>query len=112
MGFTRKNPMAGIELDKPKIKGLPVADAGDIAAFQQRWPVGTRERLIFGLALYTGAARIDLTKLGRKNLKDELLVYRRQKSGVTARSDRPNPRYRACVHPDCSRKALESRKSW
>jgi len=85
LGFISKNPYAGIELDKPKIKGFPVADADDIAAFQNCWPVGTRERLVFDLALYTGAARGDLAKLGRKNIKGDLLVYERQKSNVTAR---------------------------
>lgn len=84
LGFIRKNPMVGIELDKPKTKGFPVADAEDIAAFQGRWPVGSRERLIFDLGLYTGAARADLAKLGRKNIKDDLLVYERQKSGIKA----------------------------
>ncbi|MEM7089508.1 MAG: tyrosine-type recombinase/integrase [Pseudomonadota bacterium] len=85
LGFIRKNPMKGIELDKPKIKGFPVADADDIEAFQDLWEIGTRERLIFDLALYTGAARSDLAKLGRKNIKGDLLVYERQKSGVKAR---------------------------
>ena len=85
LGFIRKNPMVGIELDKPKVKGFPVADAEDIAAFQERRPVGTRERLFFDLGLYTGAARADLAKLGRKNIKGNLLVYQRQKSGIIAR---------------------------
>lgn len=67
--------------DKPKIKGFPVADAEDIAAFQKRWPVATRERLIFEMGLYTGAARTDLAKLGRKNIKGDLLVY----DGIVAR---------------------------
>lgn len=84
LGFIRKNPLTGIELDKPKIQGFPVADADDIAAFQKRWPIGTRERLIFDLALYTGAARSDLAKLSRKNIKGDLLVYERQKSGIKA----------------------------
>ena len=82
--FVRENPFAGIELDRPKIKGFPVAEADDIATFQERWPIGTRERLIFDLGLYTGAARVDLAKLGRKNVKGDLLVYQRQKSGITA----------------------------
>lgn len=85
MGFIKKNPMAGIELDKPKIGGFPVAHAEDIAAFQERWEVGTVERLVFDLALYTGAARADLAKIGRKNINGELLIYERQKSKVTAR---------------------------
>lgn len=85
LGFITKNPLAGIELDRPKIEGFPVANADDIAAFQKRWAVGTRERLIFDLALFTGAARVDLAKLGRANIKGDLLVYTRQKSDVTAR---------------------------
>lgn len=80
-----KNPLVGIQVDKPKTDGFPVADADDIAAFQECWPVGTRERLIFDLGLYTGAARVDLAKLGRKNISGDLLVYERQKSKVTAR---------------------------
>ncbi|WP_436398602.1 tyrosine-type recombinase/integrase [Roseobacter sp. S98] len=85
LGFLPKNPLSGIELDRPKTKGFAVADAEDIASFQNRWPVGTRERLIFDLALYTGAARVDLAKLSRKNLEGDLLVYVRQKSNVKAR---------------------------
>ncbi len=85
LGFIRKNPMKGIELDKPMIKGFAVAESEDIKALQDRWAVGTRERLIFDLALYIGAARADLAKLGRKNIKGDLLIYERQKSGVKAR---------------------------
>ncbi|UWR22625.1 tyrosine-type recombinase/integrase [Sulfitobacter sp. S190] len=85
LGLIPKNPLVGIELDKPKTEGFPVADAEDIAAFQKRWPIGTRERLIFDLGLYTGAARSDLARLGRKNIKSDLLIYERQKSKVKAR---------------------------
>lgn len=85
LGFIRKNPFVGIELDKPKTIGFPVANADDIAAFQNRWPVGTKQRLIFDLALFTGAARSDLAALGRKNIKGDLIVYDRIKSGVTGR---------------------------
>jgi integrase len=85
LGFITKNPLTGIELDRPKIEGFPVAEADEIAMFQTRWPIFTRERLVFDLALYTGAARADLAKLGRVNIKGDLLVYDRQKSGTTAR---------------------------
>ena len=85
LGFVQKNPLIGIEIDRPKSKGFPTADAEDIAAYQKCWPLGTRERLIFDLALYTGAARVDLARLGRKNVEGNLLIYKRQKSGVIAR---------------------------
>jgi len=85
LGIIAKNPMNGIELDRPAVKGFPVANAEDIAAFQRRWPVGAVQRLAFDLGLYTGAARSDLARLRRKNLKGDLLVYERQKSRITAR---------------------------
>ncbi|WJS85466.1 hypothetical protein [Paracoccus sp. TOH] len=46
-----RNPMTGMELDRPKSKGFPTADAADIGAFIARWDIGTVGRLIFDLAL-------------------------------------------------------------
>jgi len=80
--FIAKDPTAGIRLHKPASAGFPTAGPAEIAAFQDRWPVGTIERLIFDLALYTGAARVDLARLGRHNIDDTILTYRRQKSGI------------------------------
>ena len=77
-----RDPTRGLEIEKPASKGFPTASADEIAKFQERWPVGTTERMVFDLALYTGAARADLARLGRKNIRDGLLTYKRQKSGV------------------------------
>ena len=85
LGFIPRNPMAGIEIDKPAPKGFLTADADDIAAFIERWEIGTVERLIFDLALYTGAARVDLAVIGRHNIKNGVLTFDRQKTGVTSR---------------------------
>lgn len=76
------NPMRKVEIDRPGTKGFPTASADEIARFQEHWPVGTTQRLIFDLALFTGAARADLARLGRNNIADGLLTFRRQKSGV------------------------------
>ena len=46
-------------------------------------PVGTVERLVFDLALYTGAARVDLAAIGRHKVGSGLLTFDRQKTGVT-----------------------------
>lgn len=83
-GFIQVNPAAGVELRKPKIRGFTTATAEEIARFQARWPVGTTERLILDLGCLTGAARVDLARLSRKNIDDGLLIYRRQKSGAVA----------------------------
>lgn len=84
LGFISRNPMAGIEIDKPAPKEFPTANADDIAAFIDFWKIGTVERLLFDLALYTGAARADLAVIGRHNIKDGMLIFDRQKTGVTS----------------------------
>lgn len=80
----KRNPAAGVQIVKPKSKGFLTAGADEIEAFQKRWEIGTTERLIFDLALLTGAARTDLARLGRKNIQGDLLRFQRQKTGVTA----------------------------
>lgn len=78
------NPAAGLKLDRPGGEGFPTADAEDIERFQQRWQIGTTERLAFDLAILTGAARADLVKLSRRNIDDDLLSFKRQKTGIKA----------------------------
>lgn len=78
-----RNPMSGMELTRPKSKEFPTAGAQEIAAFMDFWKVGTVERLVFDLALYTGAARVDLVALGRHHMGNGLLTFKRQKTGVT-----------------------------
>lgn len=80
----KKDPTAGVEIERPKTKGYPTAGPEEIQRFQERWEVGTTERLIFDLALFTGAARTDLSRLSRRNVKGELLTYARQKTGAVA----------------------------
>lgn len=77
-----KNPAAGVELETPAIKGFPTTNADEIAAFIERWEIGTRERLVFDLGLYTGAARVDLCRLGRQHIQGNLLTFNRNKTGV------------------------------
>lgn len=78
------DPTRGLKMDRPETEGFATADAEGIAAFQKLWAVGTVERLVFDLALYTGAARIDLVSLGRRNIIDGVLQYRRQKTKTIA----------------------------
>lgn len=77
-----KNPAAGVELDTPAIIGFPTTDADEIEAFIERWEIGTVERLVFDLGLRTGAARVDLCRIGRHNIQGNLLTFNRNKSKV------------------------------
>lgn len=77
-----RNPAVGVELDTPAIKGFPTANADEIEAFMRRWEIGTVERLVFDLGLRTGAARVDLCRIGRHNIQGNLLTFTRNKSSV------------------------------
>lgn len=79
-----KDPTRGLKMERPETDGFATAGAEEIAAFQERWKIGTTERLVFDLALYTAAARVDLVKLSRRNIADGVLSYRRQKTKVVA----------------------------
>jgi len=52
----------------------------DIERFRAAYPSGTRERLAIELALNTGAARQDLSRLGWQNIQDGRIAYRRGKT--------------------------------
>jgi integrase len=78
------DPTRALKMERPETEGFRTADADEIEAFQKRWPVGTTERLVFDLAYLTGAARVDLVRLGRRNIANGILSYQRQKSKVVA----------------------------
>lgn len=79
------DPTRGLKIDRPQSDGFATAGAEEIAAYQEMWAVGTVERLVFDLALYTGAARVDLVKLSRRDINDAVLSFKRQKTGVVSR---------------------------
>ena len=75
------NPTVGIKL----LKG-PNDDVGfhtwsdqEIERFEERWPIGTKERLALDLCLYTGLARGDVVRLGKQHVKDGIITFRMEK---------------------------------
>ena len=53
----------------------------ELARFEARHAVGTRERLAFDLLLYTGLRRGDAVILGRQHVRDGVLMLRTEKTG-------------------------------
>jgi integrase len=51
----------------------------ELARFEARWPVGTRERLAFDLLLYTGLRRGDAVGVGRQHVRDGTITLRTEK---------------------------------
>ena len=80
--FIPRDPTAGIKIVRPESAGFVTATPEGVKAFQDRWEISTTERLIFDLALFTGAARVDLAQLGRHNIEGKVLAFKRHKTGV------------------------------
>lgn len=80
----RTDPTAGIKRPKrtKPAGGFPVWTDEDIAAFERRWPRGTRERVMFDVFLYTGLRRGDAARLGKQHIKDGCIVIDTEKTGM------------------------------
>jgi integrase len=76
------DPTAGIVLRLPKSDGHATWSEEQIAQFEARWPIGTRERLLFSLLIYTGQRCSDVLKLGRHSIVDGAFHVKQQKTGV------------------------------
>jgi integrase len=76
------DPTAGV--DNPRRPkggdGFPPWTDDDIAAYEARWPAGTKERVWMHVLLYTGLRRGDAVVFGRQHVKDGVATIRTEKS--------------------------------
>ncbi|RYY97766.1 MAG: integrase, partial [Alphaproteobacteria bacterium] len=62
--WRRDDPTVGIRPLRAKVEGFTSWSEEDIAAFEARWAIGTRQRLAMALLLYTGQRRGDVVGMG------------------------------------------------
>jgi integrase len=80
------NPCEGVKIVKrPKTGGFKEGTEEEIAKFEARWPLGTRERLALAIFLETGLRRGDAAQLGRQHLRDGMIAIRTEKAGQPVR---------------------------
>jgi integrase len=83
-GYIKTDPTLGVKNPAlPKGGGFPVWTEDDVARYEARWPIGTRERVWLDVLLYTGLRRGDAVQLGRQHVRDGIAVIRTEKTGVT-----------------------------
>ena len=83
-GFVKTNPAIGVENPARK-KGdgfLPWSE-DHVAAYERRWPLGTRQRVWLDVLLYTGLRRGDAVRFGRQHVRDGIGSIKTEKSGFT-----------------------------
>jgi integrase len=76
------DPTRDVKWLKVRSEGFRVWTDEEVAQFEARWPVGTRERVALDVLLYTGLRRGDAVKLGRQHVKDGMFRIKTEKTGV------------------------------
>lgn len=80
-GICRDDPTAGVKRVRVTSEGFATWSEADLAAFEARWPIGTRQRLAFALLLCTGQRRSDVVRMGPQHVRDGSIDVRQQKTG-------------------------------
>jgi integrase len=91
VGTLKEDPTAGIKNLSGKTDGFRTWNEDDIAAFEARHPVGTRERLALALLLNTAQRRGDVVRMGRQHIRNGAIEVKQQKTGT---------RLAIPIHPD------------
>ncbi len=81
-GLSADDPSVGVRRVRYRKGGFTAWTEDDIAAFQARWPGGTRARLALDLLLYTGQRRSDVIRMGRQHVRGGAIEVRQQKTGA------------------------------
>ena len=53
-----------------------------MTAYEQRWPIGTRQRVWLDVLLYTGLHRGDAVRLGRQHVRNAIAMIKTEKTGM------------------------------
>jgi integrase len=79
-GLLKHDPSAGIK--RPKSKPIRAWTDGEIAAYEARWPLGTKQRTAYALMLGVGTARVDVHRMTWTQVDSAGVGYTRNKTGV------------------------------
>lgn len=80
--LVKTDPTLGVSTKKPGKAGIPVWTDADIARYEDRWPRGTRERVMFDLFLYTGLRIGDVALLGKQHVRNGVIEIDTEKTGM------------------------------
>jgi integrase len=76
------DPTAGKSVRKPKTKGFPEWTEDELDQYAARWPLGTRERVMWGVFCFTGLRRGDAARLGRQHIRNGVITIDTEKTGT------------------------------
>jgi enterobacteria phage integrase len=80
IGWLNSDPSMGIK--RPRTKEIRAWTDAEMAAFEQRWPLGTKQRTAFALMLHVGTACVDVHAMTWAQVDRDGIGYTRNKTGV------------------------------
>jgi site-specific recombinase XerD len=85
-GLVKTDPTASVSNPSaPKSDGFVPWAVEDIAAYEARWPIGTRQRVWLDVLVYTGLRRGDAVRLGRQHIRKASQASRRKRRTRSSR---------------------------
>ena len=77
----RSDPTVGVDnLPLPKSDGFIPWTEEDVAAYEKRWLIGTRQRVWLDVLLYTGLRRGDAVRFGKQHVKNGVGTIKTEKT--------------------------------
>jgi integrase len=77
------DPTAGVDNPpRPQTDGFAPWSDDDIAAYESRWKIGTRQRVWLDVLIYTGLRRGDAVRLGRQHVRNSVATIKTEKTGT------------------------------
>jgi enterobacteria phage integrase len=80
IGWLKSDPSAGIK--RPKTKEIRSWTDAELATYERRWPIGTKQRTGYELMLNVGSARSDTHRMTWTQIDVDGIDYTRRKTGV------------------------------
>ena len=81
-GHVTRDPTEGVtQLAGDNEDGFHTWTEDEVAAFEKKWPLGTKPRLALDIFLYTGLRRGDAVRLGKQHLREGTLTIKTEKTG-------------------------------
>ena len=79
--LVKADPTVGVDNPpRPKTEGFAPWTEEDIAAYEARWPIGTRQRVWLDVLIYTGLRRGDAVRLGRQHVRNGVATMKTEKT--------------------------------
>ncbi len=78
--WRRDDPTLAVRKIRTKVKGFHTWSEENIAAFEAKWPLGSKPRLALSLLLYTAQRRSDVIRMGRQHVRADIIHVVPQKT--------------------------------